>query len=180
MSRARPIAAGEYVTTASKMATIVQVQPIKLELQTPESDASAIAIGMPVSAQVASYTNELFAGKVTAKNPALNPESRSLTVIAEFPNRDMKLNPGMFATAQVRLPKTVQTIYVPKTAVFSPTGSTSSQVYVVDDGKARLRVVQTGETENELVQIVSGLQPAEKVITSNPDQLFDGQPVEIQ
>lgn len=61
---ARPVAAGEYVTTASSIATVVQIQPIKLELQIPEADAAQVNVGMAVSAQVASYPSGDFVGTI--------------------------------------------------------------------------------------------------------------------
>lgn len=177
---ARPVAAGEYVTTASSIATIVRIQPIKLELQVPEADAAKINLGMAVSAQVASYPNRQFVGKVTAKNPALNVESRAMTVVVEFPNADLMLNPGMFATAAVRLPQTQQVISVPRAAVFTPAGSPSPQVYIVQDGKARLRVVQAGQAQGDVIPVTSGLAAGDVVVTSAPDKLFDGQPVSVR
>ena len=174
---ARPVAAGEYVTTASQIATIVKIEPIKLELQIPEADAAKINVGMAVTATVASYPGRQFTGKVTAKNPALNPESRALTVVAEFPNPDRALNPGMFATAAVTLSQTQQVLLVPRAAVFTPAGSPSAQVYILQDGKARLRVVQVGQVEGDVVPIASGVAAGDMVITSSPDKLFDGEPV---
>jgi membrane fusion protein (multidrug efflux system) len=132
---------------------------------------------MPVSAQVASYPAREFTGKVTAKNPALNPESRALTVVAEFRNDDLALNPGMFATAALRLAETQEVIAVPKAAVFTPAGSPSPQVFVAEDGKARLRVIQTGPLQANAVTVTSGLKPGDVVVTSNPEKLFDGQPL---
>jgi len=177
---ARPVAAGQFVTTASSVATIVNIQPIKLELQIPEADAAKISLAMPVSVQVAPHPGREFVGKVTAKNPALDPASRALTVVAEFPNGDLALNPGMFATAAVRLPETRQVITVPKEAVFTPAGSPSPEVFVAQDGKARLRVVQAAPPQGNVVPVMSGLQPGDVVITSNPDKLFDGQPVSVR
>ncbi|HEY1307659.1 MAG TPA: efflux RND transporter periplasmic adaptor subunit [Vicinamibacterales bacterium] len=177
---ARPVAAGEYVTTASSIATVVQIQPIKLELQIPEADAAQVNVGMAVSAQVASYPDREFVGTITAKNPALSPESRALTVVAEFKNDDLALNPGMFASAAVKLPQTQQVISVPSEAVFTPTGSPSAQVYIAQEGKARLRVVQAGPQQGNLVPIASGLEPGDVVITSDHDKLFDGQPVTVR
>jgi membrane fusion protein (multidrug efflux system) len=174
---ARPVAAGEFVTTASSIATIVRIQPIKLELQVPEADAAKIKVGMAVSAQVASYPDREFVGKITAKNPALSPESRALTVVAEFRNDDLALSPGMFATAAVRLSETQQVIAVPNEAVFTPAGSPSPQVFVAQDGKARLRVIQAGPPQGNLITVTSGLQPGDVVITNHPEKLFDGQPI---
>ena len=177
---ARPVAAGEYVTTASSIATVVDIQPIKLELQIPEADAAKINLGMVVSAQVASYPGRDFTGKVTAKNPALSVESRALTVVAEFANADLALNPGMFATAGVRLPQTQQVIAVPRVALFTPAGSPSPQVFVVQDGKARLRVVQAGQPQGDVILVTSGLQAGEMVVTNAPEKLFDGEPVSVR
>jgi RND family efflux transporter MFP subunit len=177
---ARPVAAGEYVTTSLSVATIVRIQPIKLELQVAEADAAKIEVGMQVSAVVASFPNRTFTGRVTAKNPALNVESRALTVVAEFKNDDLALNPGMFATAAISLPQTEQVLSVPRAAVFTPAGSPSAQVYVAQDGKARLRTVQAGQAQGDLVPIASGLQPGDIVITSNQDKLFDGQPITVR
>jgi membrane fusion protein (multidrug efflux system) len=174
---ARPVAAGEYVTTASTIATVVRIQPIKLELQIAEADAARIEIGTAVSAQVVSHPDREFTGKVTAKNPALSPESRALTVVAEFVNGDLALRPGMFASAAVHLTRTQQVLSVPKEAVFTPPGSPSAQVFIVQEGTARLRVVQAGQARGALVPVASGLEPHDQVITSNQDSLFDGQPV---
>jgi RND family efflux transporter MFP subunit len=176
---ARPVAAGEYVTTASSIATIVRIQPIRLELQISEADAAKIETGMAVSARVASYPDREFVGKITARNPALDVQSRALTVIAEFKNDDLALSPGMFATAAVRLARTEQVISVPKEAVFTPAGSPSPQVFVAQNGTARVRVVQTGTAQGNLVPIASGLQPGDIVITNNQDKLFDGQPITV-
>src|SRR6185295_10809104 len=109
--------------------------PIKLELQISEADAAKVGVGTAVSAQVASNPGREFTGTITAKNPALNPESRTLTVVAQFTNRDLALNPGMFATAAVHLQQTEQVMTVPKEAVFTPAGSPSAQVFVVQDAK---------------------------------------------
>jgi membrane fusion protein (multidrug efflux system) len=174
---ARPVAAGEYVTTASSVATVVRIQPIKLELQVAEADAARVNVGMGVSAQVASFPSREFVGRVTAKNPALDVASRALTVIAEFRNDDLALKPGMFATAAIRLPQMQEVLSVPPSAVFTPAGSPSAQVYVVQDGKARLRTVQAGPAQGDKVPIASGLKASDIVITTDQDKLFDGQPI---
>lgn len=174
---ARQAASGQYVTTGSKIATVAQIQPIKLELQVPESDAAQMRLGMAVSAQVASQPGREFVGKITANNPAINPESRAMTVIAEFSNQDLKLNPGMFATAEIHLLQTTKALFVPKSAVFSPSGGSAYEVFVALDGKARLKVVQLGDSENGLVRILSGLQTSDHVIITQPERLFDGQAI---
>ena len=85
---ARPVAAGEYVTPASKIATIVRIQPIKLELLVKEVDAVKVRRGLPVQAEVSGYPGVVFVGSVSALNVAIDPNSRAMTVEATFPNAD--------------------------------------------------------------------------------------------
>ncbi|MGH9847816.1 MAG: efflux RND transporter periplasmic adaptor subunit, partial [Blastocatellia bacterium] len=69
----RPVAAGESVTPASKIATLVRTQVIKVSLQLPEADAGRVRLGLPVSISVAAYPDRQFTGKVTALNPSVDP-----------------------------------------------------------------------------------------------------------
>jgi RND family efflux transporter MFP subunit len=73
---ARPVAAGEYVTPASKIATIVRIQPIKLELMVKEVDAVKVRRGLSVEAEVSGYPGVVFVGLVSALNVAIDPNSR--------------------------------------------------------------------------------------------------------
>ncbi|HET9530284.1 MAG TPA: efflux RND transporter periplasmic adaptor subunit, partial [Blastocatellia bacterium] len=68
----RPVAVGEYVTPASKIATVLKTNPIKLRLQVPETDAARLGVGMTVEATVDAYPDAQFTGKVTAMNPAVD------------------------------------------------------------------------------------------------------------
>ena len=77
---ARPVAVGEYVTTAGKVATIVRIQPIKLNLQVPEADAARLRPGMAVRAEVSAHPGAAFTGSVAAMNVAVDPNSRAMTV----------------------------------------------------------------------------------------------------
>src|SRR5262249_52706085 len=101
----RPIAAGEYVGTNSKIATILRATPIKLALQLSEAEAARVKPGMNVEARVAAYGDRDFTGRVKVIRPAIDPTSRSMTVEVEFDNRAFTLRPGMFATARILLPK---------------------------------------------------------------------------
>ena len=171
---ARPIAVGEYVTTASKIATIVVADPIKLELQIPEAETGRVKAGMAVSAQVAAYGGRTFSGAVTALNPAVDPNSRALTVEARFDNPDLTLRPGMFATARLLLPKTEEAILAPRAAVLTNPDTNSSQAFVVENGRARARVVRLGDAEDSMLRILSGVAAGETLASSRLGQLYDG------
>ncbi len=175
---ARPVAVGEYVAVGNKIATIVRINTLKLELQTPEQRASRVKTGMAVRAQVAAYPGRDFLGKVTAINPSVDPTSRMFIVEAHFVNSESLLRPGMFSTAKVLLPGGEDAVFIPRTAVLRDKTTDSYQVFIIDGGTARLRVVVPGETEGDSIRINSGLTGTETVATSNLSELFDGAPVQ--
>ncbi len=176
---ARPATPGEYVSTSSKIATILRVTPIKLELQVPELYAPQMKRGLNVQASVTGYAGRMFPGSVTAVNPAVDPNSRTFVVEVTFPNSDVALRPGMFATARIVLAGSTQGIFVPSKALITDATTNSSQVFMIRDGKARLAVVQVGERDGDLVRILSGI-PADAVVALDHLQdLYDGQNVKL-
>jgi multidrug efflux pump subunit AcrA (membrane-fusion protein) len=177
---ARPVAAGEYVAFANKIATIVRMGTMKLELQTPEQLAARGKLGMTVLARVAAYPDREFTGKITAVNPSVDPNSRVFILEAQFPNPKGELRPGMFATARVLLPGGETAVFVPRTAVVRDKTTDSYQVFSIDRDAAHLRVVLTGDVDGDQVRILNGLTGSETVATSGQSALFDGAPIQVQ
>jgi RND family efflux transporter MFP subunit len=177
---ARPVAVGQYVALTNKIATVVKTAVLKLQLQVPEGQAARVKIGMDVDARVAAYTDRAFTGKVTAVNPAVDPGSRSFIVEAKFSNPDLTLRPGMFATGQIFLPGGEQAVFVPKNAVVSDAATNSSQVFVIDHGKARLRVVQVLSSEGGKVRVLAGVSGGEMLAVNRLGDLYDGCVVEVK
>jgi multidrug efflux pump subunit AcrA (membrane-fusion protein) len=170
----RAISVGEYVSPASRLVTIARANPIKLQLQIPGVDAAKIAVGMRVLARVESFGVRDFEGKITVLNPSLDPNSRSMMAEAKFDNSKLDLRPGMFSTARVILPATEQAVAAPRTAVLIDPTINSAQVFVLKDGKARIRVVQIGEEDAGMIRIFSGISAGEVVATNKLQQLYDG------
>ena len=170
----RPIAAGQYVALNSKIATVLRITPIRLELQVPESNAPQMKISVPVEASVPGYPGRVFSGRVTAINPSVDPSSRTFTVVAEFPNTDLALKPGMFATARLLLPGSTQGMFVPQSTVITDATTNSSQLFFVRDGRARVAVVQLGAKIDGKVQILSGISPNAVIATDHLTDLYDG------
>jgi len=170
----RPVSAGEYVALTNKIATVVRVKTLKLQLQTPEQRAAKAQVGMVVIARVSAYPDRQFEGKVSAINPAVDPNSRVFVLEARFANPDNALRPGMFSTARVVLPGGENAVFIPSKAVVRDKTTDSNFVYVVDHGQARMRVVLIGEAQGDSVRVQSGLSGSESVVVTNQSQLFDG------
>lgn len=170
----RPVAAGEYVTPASKIATLLRTSPIKLQLQLPEADAGRVRSGLAVIATVSAFPDREFSGQVRVVNPAIDPVSRTVTVEVEMSNPGNVLRPNMFATGRIMQPGGTDGVFVPREAILNDAGTGSARVYVIEGSTARLRVVQAGEETGGLVRVISGVNSGEVVATGNLDQLFDG------
>jgi multidrug efflux pump subunit AcrA (membrane-fusion protein) len=177
---ARPVAAGEYVALTAKIATIVRIGTLKLQLQTPEQRAARAKPGMTVLARVSAYPDRDFTGKVSAINQSIDPNSRVFILEARFANPEGALRPGMFSTARVLLPGGEDAVFVPRSAVIRDKTTDSYQVFVIQDGKARLRVVLTGESDGNQIRILSGLSAGDVVALSNTGALYDGAPVSVR
>jgi len=163
---------GEYVSTSSKVATIVRTNPMRVRIDIPEQSISSVAPGQSVSLSVSAYPERAFAGRVARISPNVSAQSRTLTVEAEVENGDGLLKPGQFATIRILLPQTEPAILVPARAL--RTEGNTSRVFVIRDGVAQERLVQAGQREGDLVEIKGGVAADELVATSNVEQLSDG------
>jgi multidrug efflux pump subunit AcrA (membrane-fusion protein) len=176
----RPVAVGQYVALTAKIATVVRVTPLKLDLQVQESNAPQLKVNSEVEASVPGYPGRTFHGIVTSINPTVDANSRTVTVEAKFANTDLALKPGMFATARILLTGSTMGIFLPRSAVITDPSTNSSQIFFVRDGKARVAVVQLGAADGNLVQILSGISADFTVANSHLQDLYDGEPVDAQ
>jgi multidrug efflux pump subunit AcrA (membrane-fusion protein) len=168
----RLVSVGDYVTSGTKVATVVRVDPLRIRLTVPEQFVSAMVVGQAVSFQVDAYPGRDFTGHVRYISPSLESNQRALTVEAVVPNASRELKPGLFATAQIELPGRTAGLLVPSEAVVTSAGT--SRVFVLNDGHAEERLVTVGQAVETLIEITSGLKAGEQVATKNLGQLADG------
>ncbi len=170
----RPVSAGQWVGTNNKVATLVRISTVRLQLQVPEQRAAEVKTDMTVTARVAAYPDRDFTGKIHAVIPSVNSSSRAFMVEARFENLKAELRPGMFANAKLMLPATEQAVFVPAKAVFYDGTTDAYHVYSAVNGLAHLNVVQKGDTDGDQIRILSGLTGNEMVATDNQAGLYDG------
>lgn len=163
---------GEYVSPQQKVATVVNLNPLRVRIDVPEQAIPQIHTGESVSVSVSGYPDRNFAGRVARVSPNVTASSRTLTVEADVENPKAELRPGQFATIRILLPQSQPAVLVPQRALRTVSGST--YVYVIKNGHAEQRLVQAGQTEGDLVELKSGVAADELVATSNVEQLSDG------
>lgn len=171
---ARPVAVGEYVTSATSIATLLRTNPIKAQIQIAEADVPYVGLGRGVSLQVDAYKDRNFGGTVTAVNPSIDAASRSAIVEAQVENGDNALRTGMFVTAKITRDGGSIGVFVPREAVLNDQATQSQRVFVIVENVAKLRTVQIGTEESGSIQILNGVNADETVATSNLEQLYEG------
>jgi multidrug efflux pump subunit AcrA (membrane-fusion protein) len=170
----RPTAVGEYVTTQSKIATLVKSDVLKLNLQLPESSSAIARPGVSVIATVAAFPKAEFQGTINVVNPTLDTASRTIIAEALIKNDGNRLKPGMFASAKIYQQGGGQGIFIPRSAVLTEANVASARVYSIEGDVARVRVVQVGEQEGDMIRVLNGIAAGDVVITNNLEQLYDG------
>ncbi|HEX3248215.1 MAG TPA: efflux RND transporter periplasmic adaptor subunit [Pyrinomonadaceae bacterium] len=163
---------GEYVSPQQKVATVVRTNPLRVRIDVPEQAIQEVRVGQSVSATTSAWPDRNFAGRVARIAPNVSAQSRTLTVEAEIDNGSGALKPGQFATVRILQERSEPAVLVPSRAVITEAGV--SRVFVIKDGHAEQRLVQTGQTEGDLIEIRQGVAADEQVATSNQQQLSDG------
>jgi len=163
---------GEYVSPQQKVVTIVRTNPLRIRIDIPEQAIPEVKVGQSVSITTSAWPDKNFAGRVARIAPNVSATSRTMTVEAEIDNSGNALKPGQFATVRILQERAEPAVLIPARAVLNQAGV--NRVYVIKDGHAEQRLVQTGQTEGDLIEIRNGIAADEQVATSNLEQLTDG------
>ena len=174
----RLVSVGDYVTRGTKVASVLRINPLRLQLTVPQQFSVEVGMGRAVSLEVDTAPGKTYTGQVRYVSPALQADSRTLIVEAVVANADGALRPGTFATARIEQATNTPGILAPAAAIRTVSGT--SRVFVVAGGRAEERLVTTGQTVGEQVEITTGLKAGEQVATTNLTQLVDGVAVTLQ
>ncbi len=159
----RSISMGAYVTPQTIIATIQQVDKLKLEFTVPEKYTSNVSVGQPVSFTTEG-NNKKYTASVIATEAAITENSRSLRIRAVVSVKDAKLVPGSFAKVSMDFGKDNKALLIPSQAVIP--GARNKQVILYKQGVAKFVVVGTGVRDSSQVQITSGLEAGDTVVTT--------------
>jgi RND family efflux transporter MFP subunit len=174
----RLVSVGDYVARGTRVATVVRVDPLRVELTVPEQYVSMVKVGQQVRLVVDAYPAREFAASVRFVSPSLRQDQRALTVEAVAPNSDGLLKPGLFATASIQQASTAPGLMVPVTAVETLSGT--SRVFLVSDGRIEERIVTLGERVGDRVEITSGVAAGDVVAAEPNGRLVDGRAVTVK
>ena len=176
--RQRLVSIGEAVKEKTPLFHLVMTEPLKFQGTVPERFAPDIKMEQPVDVQVEAFADRVFLGRVLRVSPAVDVQTRSLSLEVKVPNAQGMLKPGFFAKGQILTGVDLQAVFVPEEAVYTFVGITKA--FVVQDGAVQERQIKTGSRREGWVEITEGLQNGEIVATSNLPQLYQGAKITVE
>lgn len=171
----RRVSEGTVLSPQTVITTLQDLDPVKVDFTLPESHSGRVGPGSRVEVRVRGVERP-FQAEVYAVRPGIDPETRSLVLRARAPNPGHLLRPGAFADVTLAVSEAKDSLVVPSIAVVPELGG--RKVFVVQDGLAQPRRVETGIRTDTEIEIVSGLAPGDRVIVSAIQRLRPGLPVE--
>lgn len=177
----RKISLGWYLKEGESIVSLQQLDPINLDFTLPERQIKQIAKDQEIKATVEAYPNEIFTGHVVAIDPAIEDNTRAVNVRAELDNKDKRLRPGMFVQVRIDSKDAMSVLTLPDTAItYNPYGNSVFLIEETEKGLAvQSRQVLTGQSRNGRVEIISGLEAGNRVVSAGQVKLRNGMAVVI-
>jgi len=177
----RNIDTGSLITAdasgGTSMFSLVHSDVIRVWVYVPQDDAFGVKPGIEAVIRVPAMPNLTFHGKVTRIADALQPGTRTLLTEVDVPNPDGALQPGVYCTVELKIPRQSPALILPASAIiFNQNGM---QVAVVANGIAHLRKIAITTDFGTEVEISEGVKDGDKVILQPPVNLADGEKVNI-
>ena len=177
----RNVYLGQYLQAGSDIVRLEDTSVMRLRFTVPQTDISRIFMGQEVDIFVDSYPQTPFKGSITAIEPAVSVQSGLIQVLADIPNNDGKLRSGMFARANIILPKQENQVTLAQTAITYTLYGDNVYIVTEQDGVKRVQqhVVKVGERTHDIAHILEGVKPGDIVVTSGQIRLSNGAKVRI-
>jgi len=179
---------GQHVTAGTELMTIVDLDPIKVEVQVLEAELGDLEAGRKATVTFAAYPGERFEGRVETINPVVDPESRTGRVTVILDNKDHRIKPGMYAEISLDAEALPNRILVPRAAILERgEGARRTMLFVYEGdankGLAKWRYVTTGRENDSLVEIIpsdeGSVEPGEIVLVDGHHYLAHDTPVRL-
>ena len=158
----RQVSLGAYVTPQTTIATLQEVNRMKIDFNVPETFAHQVKRGAKVNVQSENSTAK-YSATITAIEPQVNATTRNLKVRAIFDGQTA-FSAGMFARVLIDAGSSNNALLIPSNAIIPDTRN--KRVAVIKNGKANFQIVETGVRQIDNVQIIKGLEIGDSVAVS--------------
>jgi membrane fusion protein, multidrug efflux system len=177
----RSVEIGNVVSNNQVVFSVADFDPLLARIRVPEKEIGRIAVGQEARISVETEAQKTFQGRVKMISPVVDPESGTIKVTVEIPVQKSILRPGMFSSVHIITETRRGTLVIPKKALVLE--GEGNQVFVFErgeeGGKAQRKRVEIGFSDSDRLEVVSGLDEGDMVITVGQDGLRPGSDVRI-
>lgn len=170
------VSEGNYISTADVIASVQQIDPVKIDFSVPEKYADKIKMNDTVFISM-DGSNKKYRANIYALDPKIDVNTRSLKVRALCNNQKREIFPGAYAQVTLIL-RAEKSVIIPTMAVIPDLRG--QKTFVVKNGKAEPVKIETGVRTDSTIEVISGLQSGDTVVTGGILSLKPGAPVKIQ
>ena len=157
---------GQMVEAGMKLYRLADLSIVWVQSQIYEQDLPFVSVGQEAQVSLSYLPDRKFSGRVTYIYPVVDEKTRTGRVRMEFHNPGFFLKPGMFATVELHADLSADALLVPDSAILR-SGETTTVFVALEGGKFEPRTVALGpRSENNMYQVLSGLNEGERVVTS--------------
>ena len=175
----RPLYEGDLATANQPLLTVMNLSRLIAKSHIPQTQAASLKAGNPAEIKVAGL-DEPVKGRVSLVSPALDPGSTTVEVWVEARKPNPAMRPGITVSVSMTAKTAKDALVVPTSGVFKNSEGAEYVMLAGSDEKAHQKVVQVGIRSTDQVQIVSGINPGDPVITSGGYGLPDATQIKIE
>ncbi len=179
-----PYSIGDTVSAQSSLFVVGDLSVLRVETFVPERFVSSIRLGLGAEVSLEALPGETFSAEIDEVSPVLDPASRTLRIKLRFVDRagrgatDPRIKAGMFATISLVTRTRANVPIIPRTSAINTYGSWIA--FIIDENNiARRRTLELGIENERFFEVLSGINPGDKVVTAGQNFLTDGDPVRI-
>src|SRR5262245_2933835 len=168
----RTLDPGAWVTPNSALLSVVDISQVRLVANIVEKDLRRISAGQRADVQVDAFPSETFRGRIARVSPVLDPATRTAQIEVEIENPQFRLKPGMYARVNFTVEQRPNTLVIPANALVDVQGSRG--VFQPNGDTAKFKPVTIGLTDDQHVEISSGLAEGDRIVTTGAAALREG------
>jgi len=173
----KSIAEGDRIAAGLELGKVMNYKQVKCGLNVSNEDISKIRMGQRVKVTNYSLQEEIFYGRVGTISPNIDPITRTYQVDIIIGNDNEVLRPGMFVKADIIVESKNDVIIIPKFLLLERSGR--DVVFIVEDQRAEMKEIGTGLEDDDNIEIISGLEEGQMLVTRGYETLKDKMKVRI-
>lgn len=159
------------------LATIMDYSRMYVDVDLPENTMMEIKTGQKVQITNYSLPNDTLSGTITEMSPAIDVNTRTYLAKVRFNNSNLLIRPGMFVKTLIKVRQKDNILVIPKDVIISD--QRGKRVFIVQENTAFERIIETGMENEEMIEVVSGLEENDRLVVKGFETLRDKSKVKI-